>query len=51
MQDFFRKTDGVDAECRQLLRTSERTVTADNDNTVDSMLLADLCCSLLTFRV
>ena len=45
-----RKTDRVDAECRQLLRTSERSVTADNDNSVDSMLLADLCCSLLTFR-
>ena len=45
-----RKTDRVDAEGRQLLRTSERTVTADNDNTVDSVLLADLCCFLLTFR-
>src|SRR5699024_2196819 len=42
-----RKTDGVDPEGCQLLRSPEGTVAADDHQTVDAVLVADLCRFLL----
>ena len=44
-----RYTNGIDTMSRQLSCALERTVTADNNNTVYAMLPADLCALSLAF--
>ena len=39
--DCARKTDCIDAKCSKLLRTLERSVTTDNYDSIDTMLLTD----------
>ena len=48
--DRSRQTDRIDALFGKSLRTAVRTVTTDHDNTVNSMLAADLSTLLLSFR-
>ena len=43
------KTDGIDAQSGQCLCTTVRTVTADDNDTVDTVLSADLSTLLLSF--
>ena len=44
------KTDGIDAQSGQCLRTTIGTVTADDNDTVDTVLFTDLSALLLSFR-
>ncbi len=44
------KTDGIDSQCSKLLCTLERTISTDNYDCIDSMLLTDLRTFLLSFR-
>ena len=48
--DRSRQTDRIDALFGKSLRTAVRTVTTDHDNTINSMLTADLRTLLLSFR-
>ena len=45
-----RKTNGIDSQCSKLLCTLERTISTDNYNCINSMLLTDLRTFLLSFR-
>ena len=45
------KTDGINAQSGQCLRTTIGTVTADDNDTVNTMLFADLSTLLLSFRL
>ena len=47
--DRARQTNRIDPQCCQLLRSFEGTVTTDNDQSIYSMLLADVCCFFLYF--
>ena len=48
--DSTGKTDGIDTKSGQGLRATIGTVTADNNDTVNTMLSADLSTLLLSFR-
>ena len=48
--DGTRHTDGVDAECTQLAGATEGTVTTDDNDSVDTMLTADLRTTGLALR-
>ena len=47
--DGTRKADGIDPQRRQLSRTAEGAVSADHNDTVNAMLLTDLCAKPLAF--
>ena len=47
--DSSRKSNSIDPMSCQCLCSSVRTITANDNQTVNSMLLADLCCLQLGF--